>query len=80
MTIKGRLSSTYPMLKVFSRDKFLSPVEKMAQKWRFMHKTGVKLNVWFCDPPKGTSSFCRMSSHSAIQQLAGDVYVFVLDS
>jgi len=48
-TIKGRLLSSRTMLKLFSGEKIVSPVE-MGPK-----NGGRNLRFWFCDPQKGTS-------------------------
>jgi len=53
--IKGRLLTSRPMLKPFSGDKILSPVEMGPKNGVFGENGGRNLRFWFRDPPKGTS-------------------------
>ena len=54
-TIKGRLLSSRPMLKPFSGEKILSPVEMGPKNGGFWGKWGSKPLILVSRPPKGTS-------------------------
>jgi len=54
-TTKGRLLSSRPMLKPFSGEKILSPVEMAPKNGGFGGKWGSKPSILVSRPSKGTS-------------------------
>ena len=74
-TIKGRLLSSRPMLKPFSGEKILSPVEMKPQNGGFGENGGRYLRFWFRDPNRHFLARKPLTDH-VISRMRRNSYVF----